>query len=501
MDFSQTIEKFNNSNISKFIEKAFSSYVFPFVTAAVTVLSTTFGLEPLIVWYICICGAAISLCCKDVSPVICLFVFMHVCISMQHSPDKRVDWCDPAYLTSPAFLAQAIVAVLLLISTVIYRIADSIIKKRFKITPLFIGLVAYFTALALNGLFSSKYYFMDTLYGLGMGAIILFMFVYVSGNVVINESTYKRIAFIFVALCLTLALQLMVTYITLDVVQDGVIQRGFIMFGWGTYNQFGMLITLCIPSWFYLAAKYKYGFAFLFGVPFNLVVAVFGMSRQSILMAAVLTILCCVWYLIIVPKRQKLYGGAFMSVAAVVALIVILINKDNFANIFSGLAASFITGSGRSEIWEDGLKKFLHNPIFGNGFYDLTATEMHMPGYNGESYGFTQVIPFMCHNTFIQLLFAGGVVGLIAYLIHRVQTVVSLFNNPCAGRFFIMFTMCGILLTSLLDNHIFYPLPLFIYAPLLAVFALSEKGEKTEIADDKENNANTAQSACVEETL
>lgn len=479
----QAVKKININKVKSIAEKVFSSYLFPFVTAAVTVLSTTFGLEPLIIWYICLSGAAISLFCKDVSPVICLFVFMNIIISMQHSPYSRVEWCDPTYMTSTAFLIQITLAVALFAGSAVYRIVDCIIKHRFKITPIFIGLCALFVGIVLNGIFSVKYYFMDTVYGLGLGAIILFMFVYISGNVVVNEGTYKHIAVVFIAFCLALAVQLLVAYITLGVVTDGVIIRGKIQFGWGTYNQFGMLISMCIPAWFYLAAKCRYGLAYLIGVPFNLIIAVLSMSRQAILVAGVLAVLCFIGYLIIVPKRQKLYGSAGILTFAVIAVIVFFAAKDTFLAMFSDLALSFNTGSGRIAIWQDGIKKFMHNPIFGNGFYDLTATKINTPGYNGEGYGFTEAVPFMCHNTFVQLLFACGIVGFIIYIIHRTQTVISLFKNPDHGRFFLMFTICGILLTSLLDNHIFYPLPLFLYTALLAVFAVSEakgQGEKAE---------------------
>lgn len=485
MSFSQTIEKFNSSKAKAFAQRAFSSYVFPFVTAAVTLLSTSFGLEPLAIWYICLCGAAICLCCKDVSPVICLFVFMHVIVSVEHSPYQSAGTGNPDYMTTPAFFAQATVAILLFAGCAVYRIVDSIIKHRFKITPIFIGICAYFVGLTLNGLFSNKYYYMDTLYGLGMGAIIVFMFVFISGNVEVDESTYKRIAVVFTAFCMTLAIQLLIAYITLGVIQNGVIVRGLIQFGWGTYNQFGMVITMCIPAWFYLAAKCKFGYLYLIGVPFNLLVVVFGMSRQAILMAGILTVLCAIWYLIIAPKKYRLYGGSFMLAAAIIALIVFFVKKDELVVVFKDLAASFATGGGRTEIWKDGLKKFLHNPIFGNGFYDINATGWGAPGYCGEGSGFTEVIPFMCHNTLVQLLFACGLVGFVAYIIHRAQTVVSLFKNPDAGRFFLTFTICGILLTSLLDNHLFYPFPLFIYSPLLAVFVVSEKKEEAKDINQK----------------
>ncbi len=489
MSFADRVEKFNNSKFKKYAENVFSSYYFPFVTAAVTVLSTTFGLEPLIIWYICLSGAIISLCCKDISPAICLFVFMSVIVSMKHSPDQRgVEWCDPTFMTTPAFIAQASVAVALFVAAAVYRVVDSILRRRLKITPIFIGLCVYFVALILNGLFSGKYYFMDTLYGLGMGAIILFLFVFVSGNIVVNENTYKRIAVVFIALCICLSLQLLVTYITLEVVQNGVIHRGDIMFGWGSYNQFGMLISMCIPAWFYLAIKQNNGWVYLFGVLLNIGVAILCMSRQAILTSGLLAVICCVWYLIVADKKKKILGGSVMAVVLLAAIITVAIRFEDLAFAFKQLESSFSTGSGRTEVWKEGVKKFLHNPVFGNGFYDVTAQNHMSPGYNGEGGGFTQVIPYMCHNTVIQLLFAGGIFGLVAYGIHRVQTVISLIKNPCEGRMFLALSVCAILITSLLDNHIFYPLPLFIYSPMLAVFTASEKKaeEKLEEVCDQE---------------
>lgn len=477
MSNSENVKKLNIDKIRELAEKVFSSYFFPFVTAGVTVLSTTFGLEPLIIWYICLSGAAITLCCKDVSPTIGLFVFMHIIISMRHSLYSGLDWCDNTFTTSPIFIAQALAAILLFVASIVYRIVDSILQHRFKITPIFIGLCAYVVALLLSGTLSSNYYYMDTVYGLGIGAIILFVFVFISGNVVINESTFKRIAIIFIALCAALAVQLSEAYITLDVIVDGVINRGKIQFGWGTYNQFGLLITMCIPAWFYLSVKSKNGFLYLFGVPFNLAISVLSMSRQAIMISAVITVLCFIWYLITVPKNYKLYGSLILLAFALVALIIFVTNINTIITAFSPLSAGFDNGSGRLGIWQEGIKKFLHNPVFGNGFYDMSETENSSPGYSGEGYGFTQVIPFMCHNTFIQLLFSCGIVGLIAYVVHRGQTVLSLLKNPDDGRLFIFLTMCAIILTSLLDNHIFYVQPLFIYASLLAVFTVSEKRE------------------------
>lgn len=489
MNFFTVIEKFNNSKFKSVTEKVFSSYAFPFVTAAVSVLSATFGLEVFAIWYICICGTLISLCCKDLSPVICLFVFMSLIVSVKHSPFNG----DAGYMLSTGFLSQAIIAVFFFVVSAIYRIVDGIIKHRFKINSIFIGLCVYICALILNGIFSNKLYYMDTVYGLAVGAILLFAFVYISGNVELNKNTYLRIAYIFVALTITLGVQLLTVYISSDVIVNGSIDRNKIGFGWGTYNQFGVLITTCIPVWFYLANKYKYGYFFILGVILNLFIAFFCMSRQAILASVFLVCVCSVWYLITAKKYNRLFGGIILLVIVLTGLICVLIKKDWLSYVFAGLINNFLSGSGRTTVWQNSIKKFLDNPIFGNGFYDLSEESKLSPGFLGQGQAFTEVVPFMAHNTILQLLYCSGIVGLLAYLYHRYQTVLSLVKNPTANRVFIALTICGILLTSLLDNHIFYPFPLFIYGVLLGLFSASEKDENNQM---QQENTKTEEVVC-----
>lgn len=476
MGFGVLAEKFNSSRIKRIAVAVFNSYYFPFVTAALTALCSIVGWELVIIWYICLCGAGIVLCCKDVTPVVSLLIFMHVFVSMQHSPDQRgVEWCDPTYMTSAGFIVPTAIAALIFVVPVLYRTVDGIVKRRFRLTPVFWGLCAYGAALVLNGLFSADYYYMNVVYALGMAAILIVVFVFIGGNVKPGGSAYKKIAVYFVALSAALAVQLVASYIQFGVVDGGSIERSRIKFGWGTYNQFGMLTCMCLPSWFYLAIKQRRGWAYLFGALFNLALTVMSMSRQAILTSAVVAPACLIWFFISADAKKRVAGGIVTAVAAAAALTVCLLFSEAVAEMFKGLEASILTGSGRLQIWKEGFKKFLHHPLFGNGIYDITATENHSPGYCGAGAGFTESVPFMCHNTVVQLLFSCGLVGLAAYIVHRVQTVISLFKNPSAGRIFIAFTVCGMLLTSLLDNHIFYPFPLFIYASLLSVFTVSEK--------------------------
>ena len=134
-----------------------------------------------------------------------------------------------------------------------------------------------------------------------------------------------------------------------------------------------------------------------------------------------------------------------------------------------------ITGSGRTSLWKGGFEYFKSSPVFGVGFYsDLYAD--YLGGFNGFS-GMS-FIPHMCHNTVIQLMSACGIVGLITYLVHRVQTVISFFRNVTYDRTFIALTMLSLIGLSLVDNHLFNIFPTIIYACLTAVLCASGKREK-----------------------
>ena len=81
----------------------------------------------------------------------------------------------------------------------------------------------------------------------------------------------------------------------------------------------------------------------------------------------------------------------------------------------------------------------------------------------------------MYHNTVFQLLGSCGIIGLAAYVFHRVQTVISFFKNPTLERVYIAVTIITLLVLNLLDNHLFYMLPTLVYSTLLAAYIKAEE--------------------------
>ncbi len=75
----------------------------------------------------------------------------------------------------------------------------------------------------------------------------------------------------------------------------------------------------------------------------------------------------------------------------------------------------------------------------------------------------------MAHNTILEMMSACGIIGLLGYALHRVQTFICFFKNPTTERSFIALIVASLLINSLLDNHILNIIPTMVYSLLIAV--------------------------------
>ena len=474
MTLMQICGQIENSRITRLLERWFSSVYFPVVTAAVCTLCYYLGWDIVAIWYMCICGTAVMVCCKNASPVICIFLFLNIFVSVKHCPAYMGAKSD--YFTRPAIIAQIAIGVVFLLGSIIFRTVRGLMSKRFKITPTFWGLVALSAAFILSGLFYTSYSPMNILFGLALSAIIIGVYVFVYGNVKTEEKTFVNLAYYMLVFFAAMTLQLIVAYLTYEgLIVDGKVYRSKLFFGWGTYNNMGVLLTLTIPAFFYLAGKNKYGFIFLLGALLNVGMCFLCMSRQAMLASVVMFIACCVWLLVWDKGKKRIINVCIMSSVVLVLLVFACVFHQKVGHFFSSILSGLTTGNGRTELWEQGMENFLHKPLFGVGFYDPSASPGE-PGYFGNDLSYS--IPRMCHNTIFQLISACGLFGLMTYVVHRMQTVLSYFDNITNERTFIALSMFAILFTSLLDNHIFYFLPTLIYAVFVALLSMTEKKRK-----------------------
>lgn len=462
------IAKLKNCEFMKILQKVLSSKYFPFLTAAFTLLSYYLGLDVVLFYYIAIVGIAMIILLDDVTPIISILIFIGVAISLKNTPSVSMGNSD--YYHRPEIFIQIFIIVGLMIAAAIYRFVKTVLTKKFKLTQMFFGLCAFAFVLIINGIFSKDYDPKNLLFGVILAVFFLGIYSALKDNLKITANSYDNIAYSFLALSVLLVIELIVAYATTEgIFENGTIDRGKLIFGWGVYNTFGLMLLMCIPAVMYLACKKQYGFVYTL-YSFSLFVALFfSCSRQAMVGGIIIYPFCLV--LLFLKGKNRFANMCVLGAAAVAGIILIGIFNEAVFNFFKVIFDNIIVngelnGSGRTRLWREAAAYFKKYPIFGAGFFvDFT--------YTGDSgLGF---IPLMCHNTVLQLLSACGILGLAVYTVHRTQTIISYFKNINAERTFIALTILSILILSLLDNHIFNVFPTIIYSALIAVLDKSEK--------------------------
>ena len=449
---------------------------FPAVTALVLLVCYYLSLDIVSVWYYGIVCILMLILLDDLTPLICHFPYVHVFISYKNSPSSIAG--NSNFYTSPVNYVQFLFLIAVVIGLLIYRLVRSAKQNRVKLSPVFFALCALSASFLLNGLFSEKYMIMDTVYGVALSFVFLFIYVVLSANVVIKKENYNKIATSFVILSAMILFELVVLYLfNPNVIVNGQIDKEQIVFGWGIWNSIGMLFCLCIPFVFLLGAQSKRGYLWILYATVLMVATVFTTSRQAILSGAIVYVASLIVLLVKVKDRRNnlITTGALVLVALVVGAIffdkVISLFGELFNNLFN--SEGQFTGNGRMHHIIRAFEDFLSNPAFGVGFF----------GYTEDAYfvGLDGIVPIMYCNTFAQMAGACGIVGLASYVFYRVQTAIHFFKKPTLQRTFCALSVVALLITNLFDNHIFYMLITFAYGGL-SIFAMDGEslGVKTE---------------------
>ena len=102
----------------------------------------------------------------------------------------------------------------------------------------------------------------------------------------------------------------------------------------------------------------------------------------------------------------------------------------------------------------------MDEPLVGKGF---TACETVQWGNHSDN----PFWPARYHNTYVQILATCGLIGLVAYIYHRVQTVKIVMKDFNHEKLFMAIGILAIILISLIDCHLFNVGPAIIYSGLL----------------------------------
>lgn len=403
--------------------------------------------------YICLFG-------EDLLPIIPLFPACYIAPSAQNNPGKT----NTGVFSGFSGVMIAVLAVLL-VAVLTYRIIRN--KKQFFTgkSKCLSGLLLLSAAYLLSGIGSSGYsqrWTSNLLFALMQVASLALPYWLLCRGVNWKNVRRDYFAWMGFATGAVLCLEILWSYCTQHVIVNGIIRRANIYTGWGMYNNMGFFLAMMIPFAFYLATKHRRGWIGTVIGSFYLICVLLTCSRGSIL-GGLLVYCLCVLIMLLYAKNKRHNFIALAIVLAAVGLITLLFHNELY-RLFSQLLRKKLDMSDRDVIYTEGMKLFTSNPLLGTSFFS--------PGYLPWDFstvdGFSGLIPPRWHNTIVQLLTSCGVVGLGAYLFHRVQTLKMLFSRKHKEQVFIGCSMIVLLLCSMLDCHFFNLGPTMFYSMALA---------------------------------
>lgn len=469
----EKIKTLKNSAFVKALKYFFESAYFPFVCAAIALLCYYTGLDSLLLCYLGISVVLILLLLEDITPVINILLYIRVCLSVQNNPEY-----GDVPLSQWGTLIPAVIIGAIAIATLVYRFVKTCKSGNFKPTYMLYGMIAFSAVIFLGGLGAKDYSPQNLMFAAFMFLALVCVYAIAKDNVICNEKTFVQIAWALVAFSVLLVVELAVNYITVDdIIVNGKINRGAIIFGWGPYTSYGVLSVMTLSAITYLAGKLKYGFLLTAYAIVVVFATILSCARQGIVAMVIIYPICLV--LLLIKGQNKFSNACIITALCVACVILFAMYFDRVAEFFKTLFANVIVngefdGSGRMRLWRQGIANFKNYPVFGIGFYTDTIYPYH-------SFRF---LPYVYHNTLVQMLGACGIVGLIVYLIHRVQTVLCYFKKVTVERTFVVLASMSIIITSLMDVHLFGIWLTMVYAFFVAALekSLTAKCESKLIA-------------------
>ena len=211
--------------------------------------------------------------------------------------------------------------------------------------------------------------------------------------------------------------------------------------GGGTEMNANMLSLLCVYGFtisLYLRKSGKITqHATWFRVAFYMIAILLTGSRKGIIM-----IVLAIMVVQFTTERKKILKNIFMGLALVGALYLLIMNVgflydiigvriENLITVVLGGETTEASLNDRQELVEIGMRYIREKPWTGYG-YDCFKMISGMNGYGNVSVGERG---YYAHNNYIELLFGGGIVGIVLYYIpvlHFLKKLIKgLWKHPC----------------------------------------------------------------------
>lgn len=456
--------------VKAFLESRYSAI---FVAACV-LASNLFSWEIPMMYVLLVFVALASLFAEDMLctlPVTCGSYFM---FSKKNNP---LAYAHTSIFLQPVGKINLWIVAGILALFIFSRLAFELIvrKERRKFPMLAIGFIALGVSYMLGGLFTSHYKWNTVFFGLTEITALSFSYFYYYYTVDFKKVDKSYFAYFMMVMGVLLCIEVVgmlqqAGFFEKVFIQGEDFDRGELYTGWGIYNNVAGAMIMCIPAPFYYATvKKSYNWVYMLVGNFFYVVIFLIQSRGGMLFGTVIYGLC----LFVAFRKTKRRVPLIIVQGSVFVVLATgcVICWDVLAKIFASVIDRGMSDAGRFDIYFGGLDQFLESPIFGNGFYECGAFR-----WGDNSIG--EFLPARYHNTAVQLIASTGAVGFLAYCYHRVETLLLVFRKRNVEKYFIGLCIFGLLLTSLLDCHIFNLGPGLAYSALLLFLDVNCQQEK-----------------------
>ncbi len=403
--------------------------------------------------------------CNDARYLIMPVISVFYMITVEHTPNVP---SFSSFLFEPFHLGWIIALTVIFLASVVYFvITNRNYTKPIPIkSPLFISLLIFCGAMLLNGVFSPYVSVSNLVFGASFLGTMPLLYLLFACYVRMTEKTFDYFMTCLMALGLLLCAQLLLAYVTGPVrFENGSVVKESVVLGWGIWTAIGGIMVFLLPATFYFAHSHKHGWIY-YGLGLLELFCIFLTQSRGALLFGGLVFGVSILVLCLSGENRKLNRILTFSILGI-GMIGGMVLWSKLSSLLQNYLTYGFGDNGRFEKWRLGWQSFLSAPAFGVGFYSDFAYQDFEKG----------IYPYFYHNTLIQFLASTGIVGTLAYLYHRLQTLLLVIRRPNPKKTFLGICLLGLLSFSLLDVIFFNTYPMLIYTPILVFMEHGCKGE------------------------
>lgn len=453
---------------SKCIEKINAFLESPWfigVVCGLILACNLFGAELIVYPVLLLTGIYLAAFGRDFLPLAAIAACCYMGPSVHNNPGQNP---DSVLYPENGGLVLAIFFAAFVICTAIRLIFDrdlggrNCVKCKRKLLP---GMLVLGAAYLLAGAFSGRYFengANNMIFAFAQFLSVTAMYWFFTGAVRWEKTRIDYFLWIGLGIGLLVCGEIIGVLIENRVITANKIQTPLIYTGWGNANNIGCMIAMMIPCAVGLARRTGKVIFFCFLGVIMVVCTCLTCSRTSMLAAVVIYMIS-----VLVSLRERRYRKKFLifhGVAALLLMGVLIVFSAHLKALFAELVERGLNPRMRDIIYPEGIRTFLKNPVFGEGFYPSTDKIYEW----SDQERLRAILPARWHNTVIQLLASCGVVGLLAYGNHRQHTIRLFWEKRKTPAIYIGLSLLAMLLMSLLDCHFFNIGPTLVYSIGLA---------------------------------